>query len=774
MEEWGLPGLKARYEFVEAGESVELRLVLGFDAEAEAPKTVRSAWIAFGDHLAGGPDGKPPPAKAQLVTSLAVAPLTATAGGVAVGERLSEFTSAVIAGLDRLASATPSAELIFELPKADIAKLPGDVFDFVVRMDLGAGRPAAALRPLLEEAVAFAAGFETVWQGFDGEGGRIAIADAADEASGEASGEAGLCCVRMGPKSGIALALPAEAEASCLAVPPLSTIMLSGTVEGDEGLHRFQDIDLDRWWEVFTAEFERMAIAEGGDGLRPRFERTRRALAGALAGRLSPFTGMPAGGEQRETSQVYRTQAEADLRSHPIVESWPVEVSRGAGPPEQPALLLRGGAAMPVGTAGGPAALPGAVRLAAGRQRLVYAVAAREDARTPPIRFEGKRIERDGDVPLRLLLRAADGTDAFAVDFGPQLHPAPLIVAPHPSEFSAAAMAASGDAGTVATALDWSVAVETWTAFSGSDRLELGLGSASEGEAVAEPRRDLESALFQALGRIVLFAGSEPGEPAPDRIERFAALAEAVAEALPDWNPPPAEVGSIPGRWCYDIDFGDLPALNVSRRAADGGRLPPWPEVAGFIAPVSDESSARYEPEAGAEAGAGLRLTLPGLRLLSDRAVRLHGRTVRNAGAVDPAFVYRSAIRSSAVLSPRLEWKAPQPEPRARSLEAALGALLRTVDGDSGGPYALGFKAALVCRPAEAGAEPIETQIPLLLLPRVELGGDSGLSVDRLTGEIAAALSSARAGIEADGGPERSRLRLRCSSRSTPALHWPS
>ncbi|HYW16599.1 MAG TPA: hypothetical protein VE891_10685 [Allosphingosinicella sp.] len=749
MDEWGLPGLQARFEFVPAGETVELRLDLRFDpAKAELTQTSRNAWLKLRDRLSGAGGDNARFAAVNLVTSLAPAPLTVTADGAGLREQFVDFVSS-FADLPAQADAPAAAALTFSLPKAGVATLPGDIFELDVRLEIGPVPIAIASPRRGEEidVVDFAAAFEETWQGYDGADGRIALA-VEDRPEGAA-----FWCVRAGAKSGLALAAPKQAEAVHYAVPPLSTSLLSGTIEHDSGTGRFTAVDLDSWWDSFAAGFERMELAAGSGEIAGRFKRVRAALAAGLASRLLPLAKAELGDGLAEVRSVYEAAAEADLRSRPVVASALVEVGRGTGPSNDPETVLLGIARTPAGTASAVTASPAAVRLARGPQRLAYTVAplAEDGVRGPsPIRFEADRIERQDALPLRLLPRAPGETDLLGLDFERSYPPMPRIEAPDLPGLSVAAKVC-GEPATLSDALTWSVEVEARTDFSELDRLELALGF--DGEAAAGPQESpaFYGTLFEALGRAVLAARAMPDVPDAASVERFAVLAESVAKVLAGWPPPVADVRPLPGKWRYVLDFRGLPALIVSREAQGSGQLPPWPAISGFVTPASGEGQARFEPEAGAETKPGLRLSFTGLRLLADRAVRVHGRTSRNANLVDsvgPAFVYPGTIESSTNLKPRLDWQAPQPEPRAARLEAALAALLHAIDEPSGAPYILSLEGALLRRLETAAGSPFESRIPLLRVPNMEVGG--AVAVADLARRVAAALSAARAGIEPD------------------------
>jgi hypothetical protein len=320
----------------------------------------------------------------------------------------------------------------------------------------------------------------------------------------------------------------------------------------------------------------------------------------------------------------------------------------------------------------------------------------------------------------------------------------------------------------LSAALAWTVEIALPTIPAAQDRLELAVAFEGAAAPVLPPASAAEGSLFGALGRAVRFAGALPAEPAPDSLARFAAFAEAVADALPGWQAPARQAPALPGVWCYAIDFGDLPALSVTRQAPGSARTPPWPEVAGYATPTCEGATARYEAET--DAAPGLRISVPGLRLPADRIVRVHGRIVRN-GSLAPAFVYHSPTESSEAVSPRLEWQAPQPEPPAASLEAALGALLAAVDEESKGPYVLGLETVLVRRLEPAGEAPLEIRFPLALVPGVMVGGEGGVGIAALAREVAGAHSVALG--EIDPGPGDEEIALAVTLFDEPPARGP-
>ena len=122
--------------------------------------------------------------------------------------------------------------------------------------------------------------------------------------------------------------------------------------------------------------------------------------------------------------------------------------------------------------------------------------------------------------------------------------------------------------------------------------------------------RACEGGLFEALGKAVLPARS--GESEPAGFEAFAALADAVAEALPGWTAPAPDFNPLPGKWRYALDFRDLPALSVSRE----GPGCPWPALPGFVTPRSEVLSpaTSRKRRAGSAGAFESRCPVPGCR----------------------------------------------------------------------------------------------------------------------------------------------------------------
>ncbi|HYI40453.1 MAG TPA: hypothetical protein VE053_09065 [Allosphingosinicella sp.] len=755
MDDQGLPGLRAHYEFVPAGEAVELRLGLLFDpAEIDLDQTVRSLWLELRDRLVGGTGDKLPPVPVSLVTSLASEPITVTADGGPLREKFASFAGEVAALPDR--SRYPVvAELIFTLPRTGVKALPGDVRPVEALLEIGGRR--LAVSPRLDEDAgvrAYAARFEKAWQGFDGGTGRLALAEQGPEAPA-------YWYVRTGPAGGISLARPEPAEFTNHALAPFATVPLSGTVEQADGAQEmFSAIDLDSWWDSFATAFERLAAT---DGARERLAGIRPRLAGAMAARLVPISETSAVDGVEALRAACEEALAADLRSRPLVISAAVDVSLGEGAAGGPAAVLKGHAFSPVGSLAAGGGSSAAVRLEAGRRTLAFAApaplegSARHDF---SVRFEGERIELEGAPPLDLILHASTGTDDFAVDFGPQSVPVPLIGLPAAPVFSAAAAKGPENPETLGEALAWTVEIEISAEPAERDRLALAIAFDEQAEPISPSSPTCSEALFTALGRAFRLSAGLPAKPGPDSIARFAGLAEAVADALPLWRAPAPDVPELPGRWRYEFDWGDRPTLRVAREASGSAPPPPWPTVAGYGLADGTGATARYQPEAGAAAGAGLRIAVPGFRLLTDRAVRIHGRVIRNEGAAGPPFVYHSAIASSQPLAPCPEWQAPRAEPAAASLASALGAILTKIDEDPKRPYALGLETMLVRRLETAGEAALETRIPLVSVPRVTVGGPEGVAIADLTREIAGSLASARAGMGPGSAGEEVALTL--------------
>lgn len=757
MEDQGLPGLRAQYEFVPAGEAVELRLGLRFDpAETELTQAVRDVWLELRDRLFGGTGGTLPSVPVSLVTSLALDPLTLTADGVALRDQFASFVAEVGALPDKVEAAV-EAELTFGLAKAAAKTLPGDFGPIEVRLDYGEGGSVTASPKLNGDlgVYPFTAAFEDCWQGFDGGEGRLALFVQRSE-------PAVFCYVRTGKGSGISLANPKSPEFTYHAVPPLAAVPLMGLVETTDGAaERVEAVDLDGWWALFAETLERLVAVATGD-TRDRLVGLRRGLAGAMADRLQSFATASTGDGLKAVRAVFEAALEDDLRSRPTVVGAAVEVGRGGIPSDEPATILSGTAAAPIGIFTGTASFT-AVHLKPGTQWLAYAAppASAGFARQSfPMRFAGDRLESEGATPLDLILHASAETDDLSVDFGLQSAPVPLIGLPAAPAFSASAARASDPPETLGEALAWDVEVVMSAMPAGQDRFAFAIAFDEEAAPASPSSPASSEAFFGALGRAVRFSAGLAAEPGSDSADLFVELAEAVAETLPGWRAPVLDVPTLPGQWRYEFDLGEPPTLVVTREASGTAEPPPWPAVAGYGLPDDAGAIARYQPEAGGEEEAGLQIIVPGFRLLTDRAVRVHGRFIRNRGLAGLAFVYHGAIASSRTLSPSLEWEASQPEPPAASLAAALRALLAVIGEYSKRPYALGLDAGLVQWLEAAGEASLGTRIPLALMPRVAVGGAEGTAVADLAREVAQALASARAGMGPAAAKEEVALTL--------------
>lgn len=771
MEAETLPGLQALYWFVPGGDAVDLRLSLSFDpSQAGEPATVRRAWLALRDRLAGGDSGRSE--TVELVTSLTLETITATVDGVALRERLADFAASVVAGLEEGRDPIGAVELAFGLARGEATISPSDFFQLMALLDLGEGPPdpdgvdpvpdvlLAAPRFVNDDPSAFAATFEEAWKGFDGGDGVIRLALEL------APGPPSLWCVRTGQSCGIGIAASAKPATALLAVPPLSNRPLAGMVrniDGEGADERFEAVDLDAWWEVFAYTFDRLARHEVAqtfffDEPPGRLGPVHSALGRALADRLLTLDshGSPAGLD--DARKVFENAAASELSSRPVIGSVAVEVKRGAVVSGEPSALLWGGAATPSGTSVPAHSTAAALRLDAGEQRLNLALPPVQwDQRSQalPARFVGGSINRPDASPLWLLGAQGPG-DRLALDIDPQPAPAPLIALPRPSSFAGVTAKVSPGADNVSDALRWTVEAEMILSPEIQDRLELTIGfearPPARGRACAA-----DGDLFGALARIVRFMEStswDEEESEPEELDRFADLAAAVAEALPDWRAPAGDVPSMPVGWDYAIDFADLPALTVTRNDPGSDALPPWPALAGFVTPMSEAGRvARYEPEGDGPPASGLRISTTGLRLLGHRTAQLHARIRRNGAltaAIDPAFVYHTDIVSSEAGSPSLEWEAPRPQGAEPSLAASLDSLLDPIDEDSGGSYVLGLAAELV-RGLPAG-DPLEIRIPLAVLPPVRIGPDEeSSSLSEVKQAVARALSEARSRLALEG-----------------------
>jgi hypothetical protein len=790
-----LPGVQARYSLVPADGAARLRFVLEFDAAKAGPReAVRKACETLLGHLNGGPAGVPPPARVALSTSVAAEPLVGTADGGSLREQIAGFVEQIVATLAGEKAPPAILELDFRIDPGWTASLASDVFELVVLLDLGKDAfgpgpgdpPAPALpsivtaSPLLAEdglaaLVAFAAAVEQAWDGFDGAGGvlKLAAAPALDPPV--------LWCARMLSKEGIEIATAPAAGTRYHAVPPLSTVLLSGTTADPQA--RLTDIDLDLWWGQFVAEFERVSAPAMAAAIRAvsgeaadRLAALREPLARALAARLAPIAADPAGeAGPSEMQAVFQAAAMTDLACRSPVAGVAVTVGRGADDPGDCTPVLGGKAISPPEAAGAATALPAALRLQKGEQRLACVVPAPREGKAQVIfsaRFDGEWLDDLGERPLRFLLPAVPssrGVNPLRLDLGEHSAPVPLIAAPSPPAVLARAAAAFPEAATAAEALTWAVEAEIGIVPAAQDRLELTLGR-DPAPADARPADAPASAdLFDALARFVRLAALAPLEADgldPAALERFVALASAVADALPRWQAPPASaLAPATGEWRYSIDFAALPRLIVARAAEGSQDLPPWPSIAGYAAPATKDAVGEYAAAEDAASPTGLRIAIPGLRLPAARTARLAARVHRNDGlpglaAVNPAFVFRTRLVSSHAVVPQLDWQAP--EDGAVSVEPTLAAALDRLFAPlgEGAPAYLLAVAAELFQPAGADAGP-DRRLPLLLLPAMRVGsgqGETGLVA--LQAELAKGLAAGRDRLDPALGQAEIRLTL--------------
>jgi hypothetical protein len=762
-----LPGVQARYSLVPADGAARLRLALLFDASQAGPgDAVRKACETLLGHLGGGPAGVPPPAGVALRTSVAAKPLVGTADGRGLGEQIAGFVTKIIAALGDEKAPPSLVELDFRIDPSWTAGLASDVFELVVLLDLGDGAfgPAPGLpsivtaSPLLADGgsggdgrlaalVEFAGAVERAWDGFDGAEGVLKLAAA------PALEPPVLWCARMMSKDGIEVARTPAAGTRYHALPPLSTVLLSGTIADPEA--RFTGIDLNLWWAQFVAEFERVSEPAMAAAIRAvssesadRLAGLREPLAKALAARLAPIAADPAGETGRaETEAVFQAAAMTDLSCRSPVAGVAATVRRGASDPGDVTPVL-GGKAISSSQAG-DAAWPAALRLERGEQRLACVVPAPREGQAQASfspRFDGEWLDDLGERPLRFLLPAVPssrGVNPLRLDLGEQAAPVPLIAAPPPPAVLARAAAAFPEAATVAEALAWTVEAEIGIVPAAQDRLELTLGR-EPAPADARPTDVPASAgLFDALARFVVLAPLEAEGLNSAAIERFVALAAAVADALPRWQAPLAGAVAPPiGEWRYGIDFAELPRLVVTRAAEASEALPPWPSIAGYVAPATEDAVGEYAAMADAPPVPGLLISIPGLRVPAARTARVAARIHRNErlpglAAVNPAFVFRSPLVWSRPVVPQLDWQAP--EDVAVGVDPTLAAALAGIFaplGEGGPAYRLAVMAELV--------QP-DRRLPLLLLPPTTVGGGQGETrLAALQVELAKGLSAGR------------------------------
>jgi hypothetical protein len=276
---------------------------------------------------------------------------------------------------------------------------------------------------------------------------------------------------------------------------------------------------------------------------------------------------------------------------------------------------------------------------------------------------------------------------------------------------------------------------------------------AVKASVAAAPQRSAAATLFEALARMtfehrqiaphlaqVLSGGNATVVRAA--LERLDGLIGDVARTWPDWlartlPTEAAEVGSASVdlvTWSYTVDFSQLPMLPVTRFAGDNGVLPPWPAIAGLVAPMEDgQATDSYQASAGFSAEAPLTFTWAKLPILWAQQVDVAASVRRNANLVppgspdgtlvDPALIYRSpAVHGSASVGPfaDLPLQPFQFGVGAANLSEAMDDLLTTL---LAGPPPAGLTMGDVqieidasCR-ISLGTEdaPIDSRVPIFL-----------------------------------------------------------
>ncbi|HTU09399.1 MAG TPA: hypothetical protein VMG08_00765 [Allosphingosinicella sp.] len=732
MAQQQILGMWAEYGFERAEGGALLRLVLRFDPVPVA-------------------DVAPPlvPEEIALHATCAPAPLTLSADGTGIGRRVAGFVAARGA-----LGATASLALEILLPRSNVAALPADLFALEVALDLGAGGRLVAAPGLpagqAEALREFAAAFEAAWRGLDGAGGTLKLA------ARQLDGAPALWCARASATGGIGLAATG-APPSWFALPPLAKRPIEGgivdPVSGE--VIRYIGVDLDQWWAAYVAAVERLAAAAAAasPAAADSLAATRALLAQGLAARLAPIG--PAVDETEEAliRAVFAQALAADLA---CTAAFGLTVSVGRGAAEaDPALVLHGGAITPIGAGGGAAPGPAAISLAAGLRQLAIAIPPAGDGparRAFAARFEAAWLE-DGTAtaPLHLLL---PGEADFGLgEIGPLAVPQPLP-ASAPIVLEVRAVPGVADAATMAEALAWALEADLQIMAVPGDRLELALaGDVPAPAAWAEPGN-----LFDALAHFLRFEAGRAevgGTPEPGQLDRAAALAAAVAEALPRWEAPDSPADAAPLPDCrYRIDF-EAEALSLTRCADASGALPPWPTLAGYARPTGEGTTGRYLPVAPV---APLRLSMPGFRLPDARAARLACRVRRNlqlagTGITNPAFIQDGPVVASPAVTPRLDWAARAPDAPDRTLAAGLDRIFAPLGDSPTSAYGLEVEVELHT-PLGDG---IGTDFPVLLLPPIAIGPEA----ERLA-DLKARLASAIADWwrRAPATPEGTELRL--------------
>ena len=311
-----------------AGEAVELRLGAPVRSRrgraASRPRARPGSSFGIGSPGAPGPSCRP--RRSAWSRSLASVPLTVTADGGGLRERLADFVTEVAAGPTPTA-APVTTDLIFNLPSPVSKTCRATIFELGVRLEVGGSPMAIAWPPIDGDLRAFATAFEQAWQGFDGADGRL-------RAGPRGRARAGYLVVREDrdrlrhrhhrpgdrPKS---LIMPCRRSPPCRS-RDRSTARTARPTVSSPSTSTFGGT-------FSSSELERLAAVSDGDTRPVRARAPARSPAPLPAGWFR-WPGGAAGDGLAEARAVFESAAADDLRWRPIVI-----VAAGRGQPRRSA-----------------------------------------------------------------------------------------------------------------------------------------------------------------------------------------------------------------------------------------------------------------------------------------------------------------------------------------------------------------------------------------------------------------------------------------------------
>jgi hypothetical protein len=233
----------------------------------------------------------------------------------------------------------------------------------------------------------------------------------------------------------------------------------------------------------------------------------------------------------------------------------------------------------------------------------------------------------------------------------------------------------------------------------------------------ADPPRPDPVDLFEALARFTFefpqiapalatvpaaaFEGKDVNT-AKTALERFRYLVQGVDQTWGKWKTAlldsrerrkvrltaPDAGPLVEENWLYRVEFKDLPTLVATRAIESSTALPPWPQIEGFRTPTSSGPEGTYEPIVSAAGSSGLKVSVPGLFLVTRESVRASAYVERNSNLVpedappgtkvNPAFVYRTpVVELTDSVIPLQDVPDPIVMPAASSLTGAINNLFQ-------------------------------------------------------------------------------------------------